>query len=454
MKIMMMKRRTFLLNLLFACLTLFSLRAGASCSLTLVTQTEDSYVAQIPFGKINLTDTYLQPVGTMLASIVVPPTNYTHGGANGASVLWECDAADLPNIYFLVATNGDDRVGGFYDIGTVDGLSDVYATWFAYVGIRQTMSGVTLTRHWQKVPITSYATSSTGRIQIRLQDIPPLVAELYRISSLPGTSAASAYCGNNNDDGVGIGYASATGRNYFCQNSVQTQPNAYIQLSGDSSVSFSFARDFPGEDSAYNYDFWGADNGFGYGMRLANTLYSLPTCVARNATPQVLFRTISIAELEQGGSASASFTVQVECSDSAESGTAAGQTAIGIQVSPGSYSAASKLGLVNGSGGVTYLLSDDYFGENMAQGVGITLQNAQGKRMNFVGQPGTVSLTTPGGENAGWYPVLEAADNAGSTMAGYTHYSSTFLATLQKLDGQAVTPGKVYATAYVLVKIQ
>ena len=66
-------------------------------------------------------------------------------------------------------------------------------------------------------------------------------------------------------------------------------------------------------------------------MRLANTLYSLPTCVARNATPQVLFRTISIAELEQGGSASASFTVQVECSDSAESGTAAGQTAIGIQ---------------------------------------------------------------------------------------------------------------------------
>lgn len=128
MKIMMMKRRTFLLNLLFACLTLFSLRAGASCSVTGVTQTEDYNVAPIPFGKINLTDTYLQPVGTMLASIVVPPTNYTTGGANGASVLWECDAADLPNIYFLVATNGDDRVGGFYDIGTVDGLSDVYAT--------------------------------------------------------------------------------------------------------------------------------------------------------------------------------------------------------------------------------------------------------------------------------------------------------------------------------------
>lgn len=450
----MMNRRRLLLNLLFACLTLFSLRANAFCSLTLVTQTEDYNVAPIPFGKINLTDPYLQPVGTLLASTVVPPTNYTYGGANGASVLWECDAADLPNIYFLVATNGDDRVGGFYDIGGSDGLSDVYATWFAYVGIRQSMSGVTLTRHWQKVPVTSYATSSAGKIQIRLQDIPPLVAELYRISSLPGMSAASAYCGNNNDDGVGIGYASATGRNYFCQNSIQTQPNAYIQLSGDSNVTFLFARDLPGEDSAYSFDFWGADNGFGYGMRLANTLYSLPTCVARNATPLVLFPTISVAELERGGSASASFTVQVECSDSAVSGTAAGQTAIGIQVSPGSYNAASSLGLVNGSGGVTHLVSDNYYSENMARGVGIRLQNAQGKRMNFVGQPGTVSLTTPGGESAGWYPVLEAANNAGSSMAGYTHYSSTFLATLQKLDGQAVTPGKVYATAYVLVKIQ
>lgn len=453
MKIMI-NRLTFLLNLLFACLMLYSVQAAATCSVTGVTQTEDYNVAPIPFGKINLTDTYLQPVGTLLASVVVPPTNYTTGGANGASVLWECDAADLPNIYFLVATNGDDRVGGFYDIGGIDGLSDVYATWFAYVGIRQMMSGVTLTRHWQKVPITSYATSSTGKIQIRLQDIPPLVAELYRISSLPGTSAASAYCGNNNTDGVGIGYASATGRNYYCQSAALTQPNAYIQLSGDSNVYFLFGRDLPGEDSAYYYDFWGADNGFGYGMRLVNTLYSLPTCVARNATPLVLFPTVSTVELEQGGSVSASFTVQIECSESAVSGTSAGQTALGIQVSPGAYSAASTLGLVNGSGGVTHLLSDDYFGENMAKGVGITLQNAHGKRMNFVGQPGTVSLTTPGGENAGWYPALEAANNTGSTAAGYTHYSSTFLATLQKLDGQTVTPGKVYATAYVLVKIQ
>ncbi len=60
-----------------------------------------------------MTDTYFAPAGSLLATTVAPPTNYTSGGATGSSVLWECDATDLPNIYFLVATNGDDRVGAF-----------------------------------------------------------------------------------------------------------------------------------------------------------------------------------------------------------------------------------------------------------------------------------------------------------------------------------------------------
>ncbi|CAK9885711.1 MAG: hypothetical protein XXXJIFNMEKO3_02118 [Candidatus Erwinia impunctatus] len=421
----------------------------AAYTRTGVSQTEDDRSALIPFGKVNLTDTYLQPVGTQLATVVVPPTNYNYGGAQSASVLWQCVAADLPYIYFLVATNGDDRVGGYYDIGGVDGLSDVYATWFAYVGLRQTMSGVTITRFWKKVPVTTYATTSAGKIQIRLQDIPPLVAELYRVSTLSGTSAGSAYCGNNNNDNSGIGFASATGRNYTC-----IQPNSYIQLSGDSNVSFSFARDKAGDDSNTSYNFWGADNGFGYGMRSANSLYQVATCVARNATPLVMLPTISVAALEDGQSSSADFSVQIECSNSAVSGVNSTQTAIGFQVSPGAYSAASQLGLINSSGGVSALVSDNYFNTDMAHGVGITLYNSLGNQMNFVGQPGTVSLSTPGGNAAGWYPVLAGATAEGSTTAGYTHYNQSFTARLSKLAGISVSPGRVYATSYVLVKMQ
>lgn len=447
----MKTHRGLLLKLwLSLALLLIAIPGWSQCTKTIVSQTEDGYSAIIPFGKINLTDTYFVPVGSLLASVVVPPTNYTFGGATGASVLWECDQADLANIYFLVATNGDDRVGGYYDIGKNDGLTDVYATWFAYVGLRQTMAGVTLKRTWQKVPITSWATASNGKIQIRLQDIPPLQAELFRISSLPGTSSLSAYCGNNNIDGLGLAYGNSTGKVYSC-----IQPNAYIQLSGEPSVSFTFAHDNTGDDSSSSFNFWGADNGFGYGMRTGSSIYSNPTCVARSADPIVLLPTISTAELEAGMGASSSFSVQVECSDSAKSGIADTQTAMGFQVSEGAYAAAQSLGLVNSSGGVSALVSDNYNAPDMAKGVGITLANSAnpGQTLNFVGQPGIATLK-PGGNNAGWYPVLQGAKAMGSVTSGYTYYTYSFIATLKKLSGKEITPGKVHATAYVLVKMQ
>lgn len=439
-----MHARAFTALLLFFTLLGLPMLGNAACTKSGVTQTEDNRTAQIPFGKVNLTNPYLQPVGSLLATAIVPPTNYTYGGANASSVLWTCDKADLPNVHFLVATNGDDRVGGFYDIGTSDGLPGVYATYFAYVGLKLSMSGITVSRYWQRVPLTSYAESG-NKIQIRLQDIPPLQAELYRISSLPGTGAVSYYCGNNNTQGSGINFTGT----YTC-----TQPNAYIQLVGPG-----ITHDNAGEDSAYKMQFWGADNGFGYGMRSAATLSQTATCVARNATPLVLFEAMSVQQLQAGASAQANFSVQIECSDSAVSGTNSGQTALGIQVSPGAYSAAQSLGLVNASGGVNALVSDNYGNDpGLARGVGITLKNAgTGAAMPFVGQPGNTGNTPisyPTGPNAGWYPVLTGATAVGSSASGYSNYLQTFIASLQQLPGENVTPGKVRATAYVLVKVQ
>jgi len=428
--------------LLFCALLGLPLAGNAACTKNSIVQTDDGVSAQIPFGKINLTDTYLQPVGSLLGTAVVPPTNYTYGGANASTVLWTCAKTDLPNLYFLVGTNGDDRVGGYWETGASDGLPGVYATWFQYVGLKLTMSGVTLSRYWQKVPLTTYAESGNN-IQIRLQDIPPLLAELYRISNLPPASGSgSNYCGGMGSSGT-----------YNCN-----QPNAYIQLVGPG-----LTHDEVGQDGNTNYAFWGADNGFAYGMRSAATLSNTATCVARNATPLVLFQTMSVQQLQAGASAQANFTVQVECSNQVASnnlsGTNNNQTAIGIQVSPGAYSAAQSLGLVNGSGGVSALVSDNYGNDSsLAQGVGITLKNAgNGTTMVFVGQPGNtgnVPSQYPTGANAGWYPVLAGANPLGSSQSGYTNYLQTFTASLQQLPGKTATPGKVYATAYVLVKVQ
>lgn len=421
-----------LMQMLVVLCGLCSITAYAACRSTGASQTEDDRTAPIVFGTVNLTSAYLQPVGSLIGRAIVPPTKYTFGGANAATVLWECDLADAPNIQFLVATNGDDQIGGFWDLGKNDGLANVYATYYRYVGLKQTMDGTVISRTWQALPVKNYATVG-GKIQIRLQDLPTLYAELYRVSSLaPGSGHPTAYCG-----GVQI----ATGA-YSC-----IQPNTYIQLKGPG-----LTGDSAGQDSAYNFAFWGVDNGFGYGMRTGNTLWNEPTCVARNATPLVMFNTMSVDALQAGLSAQANFNVSVECSNQAVSGTASRQTAIGIQPSLGAYTAAQRLNLLTGQNGVTALLSDNYDDAEAAKGVGIFLKNSNtGAEMNFVGQPGL----SGGGAAAGWYPVLSGAQPNGSTESGYTHYVHSYTATLKKLPGaEPVKAGKVHSTAYVLVKVQ
>ena len=248
-----------------------SIFAHANCTKVGNFLATDGTTAPIVFGKVNLTSLYLQPVGSLMGSAVVPPTSYTYGGANASTVFWECDLTDLPNIQFLVATNGDDRVGGYWDLGGLyDGLPNVYATYYKYVGLKQTMDGVVLTRYWKSLPVKNYQTVGS-KIRIRLQDIPSLYAELYRVSRLaPQSGSGSAYCGTGIDNQITVG-------SYTC-----IQPNAYIQLKGPGLTS-----DNVGEDSNTNYRFWGVNNGIGYGMRTGNSLANQPTCVARNATPIV-----------------------------------------------------------------------------------------------------------------------------------------------------------------------
>lgn len=249
----------------------YTSQAFATCNRTSLVNGRDGVTAPISFGVVNLASVYLEPVGTLLASTVVPPTNYTYGGATADSILWTCDVTDLPSLQFLIATNGDDRVGGYWDLGKDDGIPDVFATYFQYVGLKQSMAGVTLTRFWQAIPITSYD-EVNGKINIRLKDIPLLYAELYRISQLaPQSGSGSHYCGS------GVSGQISSGSYNRC-----TQPNSYIVLQGPG-----LNYDPVGSDSNTNYHFW-ANYGIGYGMREGNTLSSVSTCVARSATPWFL----------------------------------------------------------------------------------------------------------------------------------------------------------------------
>jgi len=146
--------------------------------------------------------------------------------------------------------------------------------------------------------------------------------------------------------------------------------------------------------------------------------------------------------------------VQLECSSDAISGTGRNETAIGLQASPGALAAAQRLNLVTASGGVRYLLPDEYGAPGVARGVGIRLVRAMDTTdVFFLGRG-----TTGGRTDAGWHPFLRGANMSGfSQQPGYSHWNIGFTAILEALpeaSRETITPGKVHAAAHVLVKVQ
>jgi len=436
---------------------LLSATVSAKCEMTGRTNTRDPAAAPIPFGRVNLTHLTLQPYGSLLASTIVPPTNYTWKGATADTVLWKCDKADFigGEVYFLVSTNGDSRFGGHNDIGRADGLFDVYGTWFKHVGLRLSMDGVVFSRYWRKVPIKpgQYREVREGgrdRIHIRLGDIPPVQAELYWLTQLTprGGHAGSRYCaGYLDQEGRGASEPTATGTLYACP-----YPNAYIHLHGPG---LEWAQDEEGDDHNAHYKSWNANNGFAWTLYRTVSLSRTPTCAVHSATPEVRFATTHVGQLQNSPEGIlAGFSIVVDCDNAAKSGINDHQTAIGLQVSSAAFAAAQQLGLVNGQRGVEYLVSDQYGDDpRLARGVGIALLGPEGDSRTFVGHPGSVGQGHPRGAEAGWYPVEQGAQPLGDSAAGKL-WQLDFSARLVQLPGRTATPGKVHATATVLVKVQ
>lgn len=467
-----------------------------------ITNTRDNAAAKIPIGNLHLYNNTIQSVGTKLAEMSVAATEYKINNVNPETILWRCDPGtnDMNKLTFLVATNGDDRVGGHEVVNPSDvgGESNVYYTWFKGIGIRQTMSGKTLTKYWQTVPVTYDIGTYTGTVSnatqcpsgwycIRLKHIPNLNVEFFKVNGLPSTSV-SDYCSN-----VTVGGTSGMGEsgNYLCG-----QPSAYIQLADDSLFGpVLFPHDFAGQDSAISFSFYDLRNGFGY--TLYNAAYLVPaakTCWATTANTQtVTLPWTTTAHLETGGKVFKDFQIQIECTGNVTAGLNTGQFAVGIQASQASYTQAQALGLVNTNQGVTALVSDDYATNGArAKNVGIFLYKDGGSTpMNFVGQPGYTgsgfpdttnsgggigirydcdwknpsipgtggstnvcylgnAINYPNGNDAGWYAFSELTQSSGDKITNIP-----LRAVLKKLPSAgAVTAGSVLATAHVLVKMQ
>lgn len=162
----------------------------------------------------------------------------------------------------------------------------------------------------------------------------------------------------------------------------------------------------------------------------------------------------SLAEIDSGGVREAPFELTFKCQSGMTNGTGAGATALGIRVSSGALAASPALGLVNASGGLSYLLSDRYGQPGIAQGVGIRIYR-NGAPMTLL-----ANEDSAGGSNAearGWYPAVGGATQSLGGSGGIDQYGETFRARLEKLSlgtRPGVTAGRVEATAQVVIRVQ
>lgn len=407
-------------------------------------QTSDAGSAQISIGRISLTSTPLQPVGSSLGSVLVSAANAP--GLSGETVLWQCDLADKNQIFELFATNGADRAGGHWEIGAGagtsvnDGLAGYFATYFGYVALKLTHlnSGKTFTRYWQESPIHQYDVVG-NKIQIKAKHLSMVQAELARVSALPPAT------GSGSDQCAGMAQFGASSVSaYTC-----TVPNAYIQFKGPGITS-----DRAGADANTNRSFLGVRNGVAFGLRGGAFISYNAACAVRSVTPVVTFARISAQQLNTGQTRESDFSIELECNDFALN-TAATQSLYGIQVSPAAFEQAQRLGLVTGDGAVTYLLSTGYGSDpSIATGVGIRLrQNATGTDMNFVGQAGAALGPVSSRGAGGWYPIREG-QLISALGTGASVYTQSITAILSALPGPKARAGRVDAMAIVRVRVQ
>jgi len=428
---------------LLLCLGLLRVNtANADCQFTdpRMTNTRETHAISLPVGHINLSSLYLQPAGTLLGSGVAPSTLYTYKGADADTPLWICDKDDVEQgkIHFLVSTNADSRFGGYHKIGQADGLEEVYGTWFEYVGLRQIMDGVSLSRDWQKVRLKTWQIVGQ-KAHIRLQDIPPMQAELYRVSQPVPKGGASPHCGGDRNKQANSVYK--------CQ--IAT---GYVQLAG--AVGKDLPHDEEGQDHRKNHDFHSKHNGIAYRLYQGTTLTTSPFCAARSGITQVTFPTISAQALQTGAEIPADFSIEFECHQQTVSGTRREETAIGLQVSPDAFVTAQHLGLVNDANGVDFLVSDRYESDpGLARGVGIRLFQADSPR-EFLGWTDLIGSNHVKGPRAGWFPVLDGATKIAASGPDHNLFRLDFTAKLAKLPGATVTPGKVRAHANIVIRLQ
>ncbi|QYX64580.1 fimbrial protein [Shewanella putrefaciens] len=373
---------------------------------------------------INVTDESFQPNGTLLGSSVTPFSTYGQtGGYDPEQVLFRCDAADEHLLNEIYSVNADNAYGGMYEDGVAYGINKGYATYHRNVVLRvkNNATGQYFSRLWQYRPLRGLDRDAQGRILVKAKNFTDVTIELFQIGNIRGVTESIAYSYN--------------------------QPAAYIAFGGPG-----LAYPTEGVDHISHYPGWYAN--WPGNISLYQQLYTRRAggCAVMNVTPYVLFPTVTIAELSSGVTREADIQINYRCQQNANiNGPAVNANAIAFKIESNNYQMARQLGFAT-QDAVTYLVSNGYGTDMVANGVGVKLQRNDGAIQPFLNFDNRTSLDSQ--YNAwkdGWRPLQ---GNQTGIVGTSNQYMDNYRVVFGKLPGMNPTAGKFYAKAEVLIRVQ
>ncbi|MBJ3815372.1 fimbrial usher protein StbD [Shimwellia pseudoproteus] len=376
-----------------------------------------------------------QKEGSLLASSSASFINSGRaGGYSPNQVLFKCDVSQLGAIYEFFATNGADNYSGKQPVGD---LSGAYYTRVKNIALRLTnqKSGQLYQRHWQKRAISPEEVFNDGQhIYVPASAFSDVFIELLRVDNA----------------GYGVEGTARDSYNY-------EMPSGYVAFQGGG-IGQGLSE---GADSAVSNDGKSVNWPAGWSLAHQTQFLRYSACDVVDYPATVMLPTMTVAALEEGTTADAPFAVRIECSNSIsvsrnawenpgggdDGGNVGGSSSMMLGLVVSDANAASKaasLGLTNGSA-YTWLLSNDYGNSGVASGVGIRIYNDQlgGNAMDLA------PSTTISGSANGWYALDDVATL--TTSDGKDIFNASFTASLEKIQGQSITPGSVYAQAQIIV---
>lgn len=412
----------------------FTSSAFATCQPVYKARQGDDSKGGVPliFGSIKLQPAEFMPTG------LVGSTTATVGQAQSLpegenQLLYTCDLADQGQTYEYFATNGDSNVGGNISAG-----EGVYQTYFPFIGIKliRDSDGKVFSRNWQHSPIEGHREGN--KLNFYARDFSGVTAEIYRLPSTMrgGDPVAHWGCNGPADD-------SASGITYTCP-----QPNGYTVFVGPG---WNDKKNItiPGADSNTNWDGFSNWNWIGFGMQYstANTFVQTPWgCRVYSYTNPVVLPPVTVTALKSDfETIGKDFTVTYRCGGALVNGFINRNAGVGPDKISVAFSTDHPM-FGNNVLWSRYALSDNYGQDGYASNVGIGVSVA-GKTIGFITNAYTNDYTK------GWFSLLDGEISRSQNTPTQVDITSQYFAFYGIVDpAKPVTPGKIDATAHIIVR--